>query len=54
MAYMGFKKLKEKLSKKGIKNPSALAASIGRKKYHEDFQKAAQKGVSLKTLGKSK
>ncbi len=28
-----FKALKAKLSKKGIKNPGALAASIGRKKY---------------------
>ena len=28
-----FKKLKAKLGKKGAKNPAALAAYIGRKKY---------------------
>lgn len=28
-----FKKLKGKLSKKGVKDPGALAAWIGRKKY---------------------
>ena len=28
-----FKKLKAKLTKQGAKNPAALAASIGRKKY---------------------
>jgi len=28
-----FKKLKAKLAKQGAKNPAALAASIGRKKY---------------------
>ncbi len=28
-----FQKLKESLSKKGVKGPGALAASIGRKKY---------------------
>ena len=28
-----FKKLKDKLGKQGAKNPAALAAHIGRKKY---------------------
>jgi hypothetical protein len=28
-----FATLKRKLSRKGVRNPSALAASIGRKKY---------------------
>jgi hypothetical protein len=28
-----FAALKRKLSRKGVRNPSALAASIGRKKY---------------------
>jgi len=28
-----FAKLKKKLGKKGVKNPAALAAHIGRKKY---------------------
>jgi hypothetical protein len=41
-AYMGFKKLEGKLSAKGAKNPAALAAWIGRKKYgKEKFQHAA-------------
>lgn len=31
--HVGFKKLKGKLARKGVRNPGALAASIGRKKY---------------------
>lgn len=47
--YMGFKKLKKSLSGKGVKDPGAVAASIGRKKYgKEKFQKAAAKGKSLR------
>lgn len=42
MAYMGFKKLESKLSKQGVRDPGAVAASIGRKKYGtEKFNKAA-------------
>lgn len=34
MSYVGFDKLKGQLAKeKGVSNPGALAASIGRKKY---------------------
>lgn len=42
-AYVGFEKLKEKLShKKGVKDPGAVAAAIGRKKYgKKKFQEAA-------------
>lgn len=41
-----FKSLTKKLAKKpGIKNPAALAASIGRKKFgKKKFQKLAAKG----------
>lgn len=40
-----FKTLKGKLSRKGVKNPGALAASIGRKKYGKaKFQKLAATG----------
>jgi hypothetical protein len=40
-----FKALKEKLGKKGAKNPGALAAYIGRKKYGKArFQRLAAKG----------
>ena len=43
--YIGFKKLAQQLKKKGIKDPKALAAKIGRKKYgKEKFQKLAAKG----------
>lgn len=45
----GFKKLTKKLAGKGAKNPKALAAYIGRKKYgKKKFQKAAAKGKKLK------
>ena len=49
MAYVGFSKLKSKLSKQGgIENPGALAASIGRKKYgKKKFQKAAASGTKM-------
>ena len=40
-----FKKLKRDLAKKGVKDPGALAAWIGRKKYGKaKFQQMAAKG----------
>ena len=40
-----FKQLTAKLKKRGVKNPKALAAYIGRKKYgKKKFQKLAAKG----------
>jgi hypothetical protein len=43
--YMGFEKLTKSLAGKGIKDPKALAASIGRKKYGKKaFQAMAAKG----------
>ncbi len=40
-----FKKLKGKLSKRGVRNPGALAAYIGRKKYGaKKFAKLSAKG----------
>ena len=40
-----FKQLTSKLSKQGVKNPNALAAFIGRKKYGKKrFQQLAAKG----------
>lgn len=48
MAYMGFEKLEGKLGGK-VKNPGALAAYIGRKKYgDEKYNSYAAKGKSLK------
>lgn len=40
-----FASLKSKLSRKGVRNPGAVAASIGRKKYGKaKFQKLAAMG----------
>jgi hypothetical protein len=40
-----FKQLTAKLKKQGVKDPKALAAAIGRKKYGKTkFQKIAAKG----------
>lgn len=48
-AYVGFKKLEEKLRRRGVKNPAALAAYIGRKKYGKKrFDRAARRGKSLR------
>jgi len=51
--YEGFAKLKGELAHKaGVKNPGALAAAIGRKKYgKEKFQAAAAKGKKLHEAG---
>ena len=44
-----FKSLTRKLSKKGVKNPKALAAWIGRKKLgKKKFQKLSLKGKRRK------
>ena len=43
-----FKSLTKKLSKKGVKNPKALAAYIGRKKY------GAKKMTKLALAGRKK
>lgn len=40
-----FKKLESSLKKKGVSDPAALAAAIGRKKYgNKKFQSMAAKG----------
>jgi hypothetical protein len=54
--YMGFDKLTEALSKKkGIRNPGAVAASIGRKKYGKaKFQKAAAAGKKMRGMEQAK
>lgn len=50
--YMGFKKLKKSIAAKGTaRDPGAVAASVGRKKYgKEAFQKAAAKGKKMKGM----
>ena len=52
MAYVGFKKLKGQLAgKPGIRDPGAVAAAIGRKKYGKRrFQAAAAKGKKMKGM----
>lgn len=46
MGYVGFDKLSSKLAKEpGVKNPDALAASIGNKKYGK---KAMQHGAATR------
>lgn len=50
-----FAKLEKELSKKGVQDPAALAASIGRKKYGaEKFQKMATAGKKRATKAKKK
>ena len=40
-----FRELSDKLKKKGVRDPDALAASIGRKKYGKKrFQELAARG----------
>ena len=50
MAYVGFNKLKSEIAAKGgVRNPGAVAAAIGRKKYGtKAFQHAAATGTSLR------
>ena len=51
MTYIGFKKLESKLSG-SVRNPGAVAASIGRKKYGKQrFQKAAAEGRKMNRGG---
>ena len=55
MGYVGFDKLKGKLAhQKGVTNPGALAASIGRKKYGKAaFQKHAAEHVAMRSMDRS-
>lgn len=47
--YLGFEKLEKEIAKRpGVRDPAAVAAAIGRKKYgKERFQKAAAAGRKL-------
>lgn len=51
MSYLGFKKLKNLIAKKGkASNPDAVSAAIARKKYgNKAVQKHAVAGTSMKT-----
>lgn len=52
MPYEGFKKVEASIAAKGgVRNPAAVAASIGRKKYGaKAFNKVAHEGHSMKGL----
>jgi len=52
--YVGFKKLEGKLAGH-VRNPGAVAASIGRKKYGKKaFQKHAAAGEAMRSLSRAK
>ena len=51
MAYMGFKKVEAAVAAGGARNPAAVAAAIGRKKYGKaKFQKAAAAGETMEHM----
>jgi hypothetical protein len=52
MSYVGFKKLKAEIASKGnVRDPGAVAASVGREKYgKKKFQSAAAKGKKMKGM----
>jgi len=56
MAYEGFQKLKGEIAAKGnVRDPGAVAASIGRKKYSKaKFQKAAASGTKMRGMSKGR
>lgn len=55
MGYMGFDKVKADVAKSGARNPGAVAASIGRKKYSKaKFQKAAASGTKMRGMSKGR
>lgn len=48
MGYEGFAKVKSEVAEKGARDPGAVAAAIGRKKYGpKKFNKAAAAGRKL-------
>lgn len=52
MGYMGFNKVKSAVAKEpGVRDPGAVAATIGRKKYGaKKFNKAASSGKSMQGM----
>lgn len=49
MGYMGFKAVEASAKASGARNPAAVAAAVGRKKYGKKaMQKAAATGHSLR------
>lgn len=54
MARVGFKKLTKQLAAKGARNPKALAAHIGRKKYGKAGMAAKSAAGRKRKKGKGK
>lgn len=54
MARVGFKKLTAQLAAKGARNPKALAAAIGRKKYGKAGMAAKAAAGRRKKRGRKK
>ncbi len=51
MAYQGFKAVEASAAASGARNPAAVAAAVGRKKYGaKKFQEAAAKGKKMKGM----
>ena len=56
MAYEGFAKVKASVGKNPkVRNPGAVAAAIGRRKYGQaTFQKAAASGTKMRGMSKGR
>ncbi len=55
MGYQGFAKVKADAAASGARDPGAVAASVGRKKYGaKKFQKAAAQGKSMRGMAKAR
>ena len=55
MGYQGFKAVEASAAKSGARDPAAVAASIGRKKYGKArFQKAAASHTKMRGMSKGR
>jgi hypothetical protein len=56
MGYQGFKKVEASVARSGtVRDPGAVAASIGRKKYGaKKFQKAAAQGKKMRGMARAR
>lgn len=55
MGYQGFAKVKASAAASGARNPGAVAASIGRKKYGAaKFNKASTSGTKMRGMSKGR
>jgi hypothetical protein len=55
VAYQGFKAVEASAKASGARNPGAVAAAAGRKKYGtRRFQKAAASGIKMRGMSKGR